>query len=70
MSERALTVGEIARRLNCPIHRIEYLVQSRNIQPTQRAGNLRVFSQETYAFIEAELKKSQRSAKKRGKTEC
>jgi predicted DNA-binding transcriptional regulator AlpA len=41
----ALTVGELARRIGCPVHKIEYLIRSRNIQPIQRAGNARVFSE-------------------------
>ena len=38
------TVGEIARRLGEPIHRIEYVIRSRNIRPTCRAGSVRVFT--------------------------
>ena len=39
----ALTTGEIARRLNVPIHRVDYLIKSRDIHPTERAGHLRIF---------------------------
>jgi DNA-binding transcriptional MerR regulator len=59
MSEKlssALTVGEIARLTNEPIHRIEYLIRSRNIQPVQRAGNLRVFSADDLAILKKEIK--------------
>ena len=42
---QALTVGEIARRLGCPVHRIEYLIRSRGMRPSYRAGNARVFTQ-------------------------
>ena len=56
MSEKALTVGEIAKRLGYPIHKIEYMIRSRNIQPIQRAGNLRVFSEKDFCFIKSELK--------------
>ena len=58
MSEKALTVGEIARRLGCPIHKIEYLIRSRNIQPIQRAGNLRVFSEKDFRRIGSEIKRA------------
>ena len=44
MTGQALTVGEIAKRLRWPIHRVEYLIRSRGIKPTMRVGNLRVFS--------------------------
>ena len=53
----ALTVGEIARRLDRPIHRIEYLIRSRNIQPIQRAGNLRVFSEKDLELIAGEIRR-------------
>lgn len=39
------TVGEIARRLGVSTHQIEYLIRSRRIQPSGRAGNARVFSE-------------------------
>lgn len=51
----ALTLGEIARLTNQPIHRIGYIVQSRNIKPSQRAGNLRLFSSDDLAMIKSEL---------------
>jgi hypothetical protein len=49
------TVGEIARRLGQPVHRIEYVLRSRQIRPTGRAGNSRVYSEEQVAQIEAEI---------------
>ena len=50
-----LTVGTIARRLNRPIHRVEYVIRSREIGPTGRAGNLRVYSEQAVETIAAEL---------------
>ena len=41
----ALTIGEVARQLQVPLHRAEYLVRSRGIQPVARAGNARLFSE-------------------------
>lgn len=49
------TVGEIARRLNRPIHRVEYVIKSRDIKPAATAGNARVFSEADVAHIESEL---------------
>jgi hypothetical protein len=54
-SESFLTVGEIARRLNLPLHRIEYVIRSRRIQPTGWAGHARVFGQKDLDTIAAEL---------------
>ena len=51
------TVGEIARRLDEPVHRIEYLIRSRNIQPSGRAGNVRVFTDADVQRIAAELRR-------------
>jgi DNA-binding transcriptional MerR regulator len=49
------TVGEIARRTNQPIHRIEYLIRSRGIEPASRAGNARVFAEPDVDLIAQEL---------------
>jgi hypothetical protein len=51
----APTVGEIARRLNVPLHRVEYVIRSRGISPTTRAGNIRVFSESDVRRIGSEL---------------
>jgi hypothetical protein len=46
-----LTVGEIARRLSQPVHRIEYVLRTRAIEPTGRAGGCRVFSEADFGRI-------------------
>ena len=51
------TVGSIARRLGEPIHRVEYIIRSRNIQPSGRAGNCRVFTDADIAYIAAEFRR-------------
>ena len=51
----APTVGEIARRLSVPLHRVEYVIRSRGISPTARAGNIRVFSESDVRRIGSEL---------------
>lgn len=53
--EKLLTVGEIANRLGCPIHKVLYLINSRQIKPSQRAGALRIFNEETIETIRMEL---------------
>jgi len=50
-----LTVGEIARRLNAKVHRIEYIIRSRNIEAIGWAGHARVFSVATFKRIATEL---------------
>jgi len=51
------TIGEIARRLSVPTHRVEYIIASRGIRPTSRAGNARVFSEADVKFIASELRR-------------
>lgn len=53
---RLATVGEVARRLNVPHHRIEYVLRSRpHIQPRARAGGARCFDDAAIAQIRHEL---------------
>lgn len=70
----AATVGEIARRNNAPVHRVEYLIRSRDIWPIGRAGNARLFAESDADRIGADLRRidedaRQKHAKKEGDTE-
>ncbi|NLS92036.1 MAG: MerR family transcriptional regulator [Planctomycetaceae bacterium] len=51
------TVGEISRRTGQPVHRIEYVIRSRDIRPAGRAGNLRVFTEADVNRIASELER-------------
>jgi DNA-binding NtrC family response regulator len=51
------TIGEIARRLGEPHHRIEYVIRSRGICPSGWAGNARIFSENAVEEIAMELKR-------------
>lgn len=53
--ESLLTVGEIARRLDTQVHRIEYVIRSRDIQPIGWAGHARVFPDASVGRIAGEL---------------
>jgi len=53
----ALTLGAIARRWGVPQHRVAYVVLSRGLKPTGRAGIIRIFSEADCAFIGSELKR-------------
>ena len=59
--ETLLTVGEIARRLDQRIHRIEYIIRSRKITPVGWAGHARVFSSASLRYIESEIERMQDS---------
>ena len=51
------TVGEIARRLHVPLHRVEYVLRSREVQPAGRAGNALVYSEADVAYVASELRR-------------
>ncbi len=51
----ASTVGEIARRLRTPVHRIAYVVRTRGLRPVAWAGNARIFTEQDVARIASEL---------------
>ena len=65
-AKRLPTIGEIARRLNCSVHQIEYLVRSRRIQPTTLAGNARVFSESDVDLIASLLQRIEAERASRG----
>ena len=52
-----LTIGEIARRLSKPVHRIEYVIRARAIRPSGWAGNARVFPEDAVEIVDAELRR-------------
>lgn len=56
-SARVPTVGEIARRLGEPVHRVEYIIRSRKIRPASHAGNCRVFSEDDVVRIGSEIQR-------------
>jgi hypothetical protein len=66
VESRALTVGEIGRRLDRPIWWVDYMVRSRGIAPIQRAGNLRVFSGDVLDFLRRERQSQAGSTDKKG----
>jgi len=51
------TIGEIARRLGAPVHRVAYIIRTRQIEPESIAGNCRVFSEADVAYIASELRR-------------
>jgi DNA-binding transcriptional MerR regulator len=54
------TVGEIARRLNVPIHRIEYVIRARRICAAGKAGNAYIYSDADVDRIASELRRLER----------
>jgi hypothetical protein len=50
------TIGQIASRLNEPLHRVEYAVKSRGIEPCAVAGNARIFEEDAIDHVAAALR--------------
>ena len=57
MATKLLTVGDLVKLTGQPIHRVEYLLSSRNITPTQRAGRFRLYGPDTVERIQCEVEK-------------
>ncbi|GMU23387.1 MAG: hypothetical protein AMXMBFR13_34650 [Phycisphaerae bacterium] len=49
------TIGRIASRLNAPLHKIRYIIQSRDIRPIAKVGALRVWDESAVQRIAHEL---------------
>ena len=54
------TVGEIARRIGVPVHRVEYVIRSRDLHPCGLAGHARVFTEADVAHIASEMRRIER----------
>jgi hypothetical protein len=51
-----LTPGRIAHALDVPLHRVQYVLSTRpHIQPSARAGTLRLFDRASVSRIRHEL---------------
>ncbi|MBU0716733.1 MAG: helix-turn-helix domain-containing protein [Planctomycetes bacterium] len=52
---RLATTGEVAHLLGEPVHRIQYILRTRNIMPRATAAGARCFDDEAIARIRYEL---------------
>lgn len=55
-SPQVVSLGDIARRLGEPIHRIDYVVRTRNIVPALRVGGRRFYSEATVQHVASEIR--------------
>ena len=51
------TVGEIARRPGVALHRVGDVIRARDIRPSGRAGNARIFTEADVEHIAGELRR-------------
>jgi hypothetical protein len=56
MQNQLVTVGDIARRLGVPTHRVQYVILRDGIKAAGRAGVLRLFDTEAVERIAAALR--------------
>ena len=54
-TQQLLTIGAIAEQAGLKIHQVTHFINSRRIEPSARAGRLRVFDQAVVDRIRAEL---------------
>lgn len=50
---RFITTGDVARQLNCPLHRVTYAVQRFRVREDMRVGGYRLFHRERLPEIAA-----------------
>jgi hypothetical protein len=63
--ERAPTVGVIAEALDEPIHRVEYAIRTRHIEPEAVAGHIRVFGPDAIERVADAIRDIDRQAARR-----
>ncbi len=50
-----MTTGQIAKRYGVPRYQIDYIIESRGIEPVRRIGIVRLFSRDAQARIKDAL---------------
>lgn len=50
-----MTTGQIAKRYSAPRYRIEYIIESRGIEPVRRIGIVRMFGRDAQRRIKDAL---------------
>lgn len=53
--KKLLTTGDIAARLNLPIHRVQYFLTARRIDPVTRVGGYRLFAADVVEKLRVEI---------------
>jgi DNA-binding transcriptional MerR regulator len=50
------SIGQLCKKLGVPPHRVEYVIESRGIEPCARAGGARLFDEPALARIAEALR--------------
>ena len=48
------TVGQISKRLGVEIHKVQYMIKSRGVEPAAKAGNAHIYTEDQVTHL-AEL---------------
>ncbi len=56
-----LTVGDLVRRTNRPLHQLQYFIRSRGIEPITRVGGYRLFDERQAEQIAHDIQQLKRS---------
>jgi len=64
-ADELLTIGQLARRLAVPEHRLDYAIRTAGIQPAARLGILRGFSESQLGDIRRALSRTERRSRAR-----
>jgi hypothetical protein len=56
-SPQVVSLGDISRRLGKPIHRIDYVVRSRNIVPALIVGGRHFYNEAAVQHIASEIRR-------------
>ena len=56
MKKSVQTAGKIAKSLDCPLWKVQYIIDTRKIKPDYRVGAVRVFSPESARLIKKEFR--------------
>jgi len=67
---RFLTVGTIAAELDVPVHRVAYVLRTRRIAASGRAGCARVYDREAVALIRHALRSIEQNRQRKGGERC
>jgi hypothetical protein len=57
VSQKGYTAGDIASEAGVPLHRVQYILKSRKVEPAGRVGVFRLFTDSDRQYILAELRR-------------
>jgi len=56
MAEQYRTTGDMARELGVPLHKVLYVLKSREVSEDRRIGNYRMYGEKAWREVESAVK--------------